>query len=157
MTLNQGVGLGNFNKPVLKLPSSKLDQIDLSRSTKPQPQANNTPKIVPKPWERKPKVDTGFKSVDLGNARPAKLGVNDINFRKNFKIGHGFNDAGARNRIINGLKGTLNSYEDRRKVANLFYDKRGGGGTSRDEMKYGLRKLGLADHQIRAVRKKFGI
>lgn len=59
------------------------------------------------------------------------------------------------------LKGTLKNYAERETVAKLLWDKRGGGGVTKDEVKFGLRKLEaqgkLNTDQVRAVRKKMGI
>lgn len=158
---NKGSSLGSLNKSFNKPLSGKFDQMDLARSNASMPKPQPRAKLPVKSWETKPKVDTGFKLVDVSKDRPAKLGVSDINFRKNYKVSNGIYDSGFRSRMIRGLKGTLRSYGDRSKVANLFWNKRGQGGTSRAEMKYGLRDLEkkgeLHYDQVKAIRKKLGI
>lgn len=125
--LSRGNNLNSFNQPVNK---------PLPPKVAPQP-----PRIPPKPLERKPRVDSGFKLVDLRNGKVKDPSIYKSNFR---------------DKTIKALDGTLRRYSDRQKVAKILWNARGGGGISAWEIKKGLRASGLQDHQIRAVRKKLG-
>lgn len=127
MDINQKLNLGNFKQPISKPLPSNFNQINLPK-----------PNSLPKPVQ---KIDTGFKLVDVSKGKFHDSSLSQGNFRF---------------RTAQALKSTLKSSADRQKVANMLWDRRGGGGIAKWEVKEGLKKLGLADHQIRAVRRKLG-
>lgn len=84
--------------------------------------------------------------IDFGKNKIVK---DDRIFQKNFRF-----------KTNQALKGTLKRFADRKKVADLLWNKRGHGIT-KQEVKMGLRKLeergDLRRDQIRAVRRKMKI
>lgn len=106
---------------------------------------NPSPKIAAsKPTEAAKK---GFFLVDFSKSKVMK---DDSIYDKTFRY-----------KTQQALKGTLRRFKDRKAVADLLWDKRGYGGITKDEAKYGLRKLEsqgkLKRDQVRAIRRKMNI
>jgi len=109
-----------------------------------------TPRLAPievrKPVETHVSVEPKKFSLDFTKSGIIK---DDNIYQNNFRY-----------KTEQNLKGTLKSAVDRQVVADLLWSKRGSGIT-KDEVKFGLRKLEasgkLRSDQVKAVRRKFGV
>ena len=100
-----------------------------------------------------------MQSATVAKSKPKESPWSLVNFSKgSIAKGPEIYDKNFRFKTRDALKGTLRRSADRATVANLLWAKRGYGGITKDEVKYGLRNLEkqgkLTFDQVKAVRRK---
>jgi len=143
MDLNTAPIKAAINKPI---PQPLKSPTQLPKVVVPLYTLKSAPKSINKPTTPQSAPAKKF-SLDFGKTPVAK---DSAIYQSNFRY-----------KTEQSLKGTLKNYADRKTVADLLWSRRGGGGITKDEIKFGLRKLEasgkLKSDQVKAVRRKFGV